>query len=533
MARITQYTREATPTAVNAGRQATAQDMGGNQAGLYAQAEAARSTAQASDQAGEVAARIETKRRNRIDVINMARMTDSFYNDAFSEYNRTLSEQDIIDPATAEKFNETIRSKSAEILSTFQGSPDAKAKLESEIMNQASAFTRQMTAASMSAQRKFLLDKAGGKITSLAQQIPEDPTKFNEIMMQADAVISDFSPGLYAEDEEAMRRAARSQVSLSALNTYIDRGMYEEANELIDNNPAILESIEPGTQRRLLTDIDTGLKERKKTFDEVNKKRDLLRIGEEMTGQKVDPISALNFLMDANFKKPDQEIIQDVANIYKINPEDVPAEIVLKIKHPDLKLNSEEVDPNKDYGPGNKLTISGLNKKLSPVVLSAEQTRIQMQMMQASVEQARAGNKVAGQGAVTAFKKMLDPNSAVMEGEITMVAAAEGLAGRLDKMFDPGKPVSTEQLAELEAFADDFTKRLMESKKKRIDQILIESDSRGFRRIDIGLPETVYKDIFGTDVVGEIKPDAPAPAGLEKLSDDELQRMLDEMGGAQ
>jgi len=240
-------------------------------------------------------------------------------------------------------------------------------------------------------------------------------------------------------------------------------------------------------------------------------------------------MAALNFITGGSFKKTDEEIINDVANIYKMKPEDIPAEMMLKIKYPDLKLMDGDVDPNKDFGPGNKLTVGGISKKIAPVIASAESTRMQISMMNSSIAQARAGNKVAGQAAVTAFKKMLDPTSAVMEGEIKMVADTEGLRGRIDKMFDPGKPVSAEQLADLEAFAADFTKKLMDSKKSKIDDLLVDADTRGFRRVDIGLPATVYKDIFGTDVVGDIKTDTPAPVGLENISEDDLKRMLDEM----
>lgn len=533
MAKITQYTRETMPQSVNQGRQATATDFGGDQTGLMAQASAAQAVGNAVSEVGQVATQIETKRRNRIDTINIARMTDQFYNDAFNEYNRALAEDDIIDPATTDKFNETIRAKSAAMLSNFTGSADARAKLEMEVMSQASQFTRQMTETGLGAQRKFIMTKAGDKISTLAAQVRENPSKYNEIIMQADAVVGEFSGALYSDDEMMLQTAARSQISITALNTYIDRGMYDEANAMIDVNPAILESIEPETQRRILGEIDAGLNERKKTYDELNKKREILTWGEGITGQKVEPMAALNFITGGSFKKTDEEIINDVANIYKMKPEDIPAEMMLKIKYPDLKLMDGDVDPNKDFGPGNKLTVGGISKKIAPVIASAESTRMQISMMNSSIAQARAGNKVAGQAAVTAFKKMLDPTSAVMEGEIKMVADTEGLRGRIDKMFDPGKPVSAEQLADLEAFAADFTKKLMDSKKSKIDDLLVDADTRGFRRVDIGLPATVYKDIFGTDVVGDIKTDTPAPVGLENISEDDLKRMLDEMESKQ
>lgn len=529
MPKITQYTQENLPTTVNQGRQASAEDFGGNQAGLLAQAEASQSMANAATQAADVVTGIETKRRNRIDTINVARMTDSFYNDAFNEYNRTLAEDDIIDPATTDKFNNTIREKSAALLANFQGSPEARAKLEMEIMNQASTFTRQMTATGIGAQRKFITEKASQKINTLVSQVRENPASFNEVMQQADMVVKELSPALYAEDEMALSKAAREQVSMSVLTTYLDRGMYDDANALIDSNPAVLENIQPEMQRRILGEIDQGIKERNKVFDEANKKKELLQWGEQMTGQKVDPMAALNYIMGTELKKTDEQVLSDVANIYGMKPEDLPPEVTLKVKYPNLSLFDNDVDPNKEFGPGNKLTVSGVKKSIAPIVSTAETIRTQRTMLNIAIKQAKNGNKAAGQAAVTAFKKMLDPTSAVMEGEITMLATAESLSGRIDKMFDPGKPVSNEQLDELKAFGEKFTDDLLKNKKRKIDGYLVDADSRGLPRVAIGLPTDVYKDIFGTEVVETQEPLTPTPAGLEGLSDDDLQRMLAEM----
>jgi hypothetical protein len=529
MANINQYTQENMPVAVNQGRPAQADDFGGNQTGLMAQAKAGSDMASALGQVGEQIGAIETKRRNRLDTINIARTADSFYNDAFGEYNRTMSEDDIIDPSTTDKFNENIRGKAAAVLSTFQGSPEAKARLELEIMNQASTFTRQMTETGLGAQRKFIVGKAGEKINALVAQIQENPASFNEIMLQSDKVVDEYAGGLYAEDEKALRKAGREQIAITTLNSYTDRGMYDEANALIDSNPAILEFINPTEQRNVLSRINQGINERKKVFEDAKKKKDLLEWGEGITGQKVDSMAALNFIMGSDIKRPNDDVLSEIAAIYKMKPEDLPPEVTLKVKYPDLKLFDSDVDPNKDFGPGNKITVSGIKKSVSPIVLNAETIRTQRTMLNIAIEQAKNGNKAAGQAAVTAFKKMLDPTSAVMEGEIAMLGQAEGLSGRIDKMFDPGKPVSSDQLDELKAFGEKFTDDLLKSKKTKLDNYLIDSDSRGFRRVDIGLPTEVYKDIFGTETVGEIKPDAPAPAGLNEMSEDDLQRMLDEM----
>ena len=529
MPKITQYTQENLPTTVNQGRQANADDMGGNQAGLTAQAEASQANAQAAQQAVDVVTGIETKRRNRIDTINVARMTDSFYNDAFNEYNRALAEDDIIDPATTDKFNNTIREKSAAILSNFQGSPEARARLEQEIVNQASTFTRQMTSTGITAQRQFIVKKAGDRINTLVLQVRENPAKFNEVMQQADMVVKDLSPALYAEDEMALAKAAREQVSMSVLTTYLDRGMYDDANALIDSNPAVLENIQPEQQRLVLSQIDQGIKERNKVFDEAKKKKDLLEWGQKMTGQKVDQMAALNYIMGTDMKKSDAEKLSDIAKIYGVKEEDLPPEVTLKVKYPDLSLFDNDVDPNKEFGPGNKLTVSGIKKTIAPIVSTAEMIRTQRTMLNIAIDQAKNGNKAAGQAAVTAFKKMLDPTSAVMEGEIAMLGAAEGLSGRIDKMFDPGKPVSEQQLDELKAFGEKFTDDLLKSKKRKVDGYLVDADSRGLPRVAIGLPTDVYKDIFGSDVVETAQPNTPAPAGLDAMTDEDLQRMLAEM----
>jgi hypothetical protein len=531
MPKITQYTQENTPTAVNQGRQAQAADMGGNQAGIMAQAQASQDIANAAGQAADVVTGIETKRRNRIDTINVARMADNFYNDAFSEYNRALAEDDIIDPATTEKFNNTIRSKSAAVLAGFQGSEEARARLEMEITNQASQFTRQMTSTGIGAQRQFIMKKAGDKISTLTSQISENPASYNEVMQQGDMIVKELAPALYAEDEMALSKAMKEQISVSALNSYIDRGMYDDANSLIDANPAILENMQPETQRRVLGEIAQAQKERNKVIDEAQKKKALLEWGQGVTGQKADPMAALNFIMGYDLKKSDEQVLTDVANIYGMKPEQLPPEVTLKVKYPDLKLFDAETDQNKDRGEGGRLTAQGISKNLAPIVSSVEDIRNRKLMLDTAIEQGKAGNLAATQAAVIAFRKMLDPTSAVMQSEFETQKDAASISDRIDLMFSPGKTITASQLDELKQFTDQFAQDLIKSKKKKADFLLTDADTRLMRRIDVGLPNEVYKDLFGTDVVGE-KTDTPAPAGLDALSEDDINRMLEEMRGA-
>lgn len=526
MPKITQYTRETLPTQLNQGRRATADDFGGNQAGLMAEAQAAQDTANAMADTSQKIVAVEQKRRNRIDTINVARMADSFYNEAFNEYNRALSEDDIVDPSTADKFNTTIREKSAALLSNFSGSPEARARLEMEVMGQASQFTRQMTQTSVSAQREFIVSKAGDKISFLASQVRENPASFNEIMQQADMVVKEFSPALYAEDELAVQRAAREQVSLSALNSYVDRGMYEDANTLIDTNPAILENLQPETQRMILNEINTGIRERDKAVEDVKKKINVIKTAAEELGVDV-PGSAIFSAATGvnNAQTPSAKI----AEFERMIGEEATPSVIAKIG---FGVDLPEVDHNKEF-VGENLTIKGIGMRIKQPYEAAAASVIFLEKVKLQADEfLNTGNSQAGLAAMISFNKMIDDGGVVREGDLKISAQGNSALDNLQLMMDrvgKGGIATPEQVRQMKESAEIFTKSVLDASKAYIDPYLLDAQKRGYRMLDIGIPKESYARVFGTDSIGDIKPDTPAPAGLTDLSDDELQRMLSEM----
>lgn len=526
MPTIKQYTRQNMPQQLNQGRSATAADFGGDQSGLMAQAQAGQDVANALEQTSEIATKIETKRRNRLDTINAARINDSFYNEAYNEYNRVLAEDDIIDPATTDKFNSTIRDKSAAVLANFQGSPDARARLEVEIMNQASQFTRQMTQTGIGAQREFVVKKAGDKISTLVTQISKDPSMFNDIMIQADSVVKDFSPALYAEDELALAKAAREQISMAVLNTYIDRGAYDDANALIDSNPAVLENINPEAQRRVLNEINNGIKERNKAVDEVKNKIDVIRtaakeLGVEVSGTAI--FSAATGVNDA------QTPSAKIAEFERIVGEQATPSVIAKIG---FGVDLPEIDHNKEF-VGENLTIKGIGMRIKEPYEAAAASVIFLEKVKLQADEfLTTGNNQAGLAAMISFNKMIDDGTAVREGDLQISAQGNSAFDNLKLMMDrvgKGGIATPEQIKQMKSSAEIFTKSVLDASKAYIDPYLQDAESRGFRMLDIGIPKESYARVFGTDIIGEIEPETPTPAGLSDMSEDDLQRMLAEM----
>lgn len=519
MSRLGQYTAQNRVTPIS-GRPASAADFDTGAAQLSG-------LSQSTQQLSDAVVRVQQRRQSRLDVIARTRAEADFTEKAQNELTRIMSEEDIVDPGVMDLYRSALDTHATEVMTGFSGSDDARAGLEATIASIQSSFAQKMNENSLSAQRKFIMKEAGGRVTPLVAQVRENPASINDVFLQADALVAEFAPAMFPEDETAFKDSVRAQISMATIESFIDNGEYKDANEFIGMNPLIMESIPANKQADLLKQIDAGLEKRNQALEGVRMRKEILEFGKELTGMSVDPVAELNFLVpEGDFEQTDDQKLQNIAEIYKMDVHEIPPEITMKVKYPEIKLFDQEVDQNKEFGPDGKLTISGIKKNMAPVVKEIENIKTKKLLLDNALEEGRQGNKAATQAAVIAFKKILDPTSAVMEGEVRMQAEAESISGRLDKFFEPGKQLSNEQMDEIEQMTKSFVDDFLSIGKTKVDNFLTDSDSRGFRRLDVGLPRNVYKDMFGTDILGT-EQNEPASDGLSDISTEELQRMLE------
>lgn len=492
MPKLQQYTSKATTGQLNQ-RQATGADFGTEKA-------------EASIELSEASNGIEEKRRNRIDTINRVRMTEQFYNDAFNEFNRTQSEDDLINPATTENFNYKLRQKANEVITQYQGSPESKADFEASILNHMGSFTRQMTQNSIAAQRGFIMKNAGGQINDLAKQARDNPAMLGEIYKKADAMLNEFAPALYPEDELDLTDAAHEAITLNALQSYTDSGQYEDAKQLINDNPFFLQKLSPDSQKRILSEIQTGIADKEKTIRETKSKITAIKSAAQELGMDVDGPTVFAAVTGIENAKTVDQKIEEFARVTKQDASRLSPSVIAKIGF-GVDLPGGDIDYNKDYMPDGGLTPQGIGKQIKVPFETASAAKMYQEKIVGAIELFRQnGNKQALLSAMITFQKALDEGAVVREGDIVLQREAQGLGDKISLWTSPGQVVGDDLVDEMEVTMNDFTRTVLEHSKSKIDPFIQDAQERGFRPLDYGVPQEAYQKVFGAVKGSDKKP---------------------------
>jgi hypothetical protein len=513
MAKIETYTQQVAPAGIPQIRNASASDLSGGAGGLA-------NVADAMEHVSEKVRAVEERRNNRLETINHIRGTEGFYSEAFNEFNRSMSEEDLVNPATVEKFRDNLEKKAADVLGSFQGSPEAKIKFEGEIINHVGNFTRQLTQNSIAAQRKFVMGKAGNQISALAKQARDNPSTIGDIYKNADKIIGEMSPALYPEDEMALIEAAHESIALGALQSYTDSGQFEDARDLINENPFFLQSLSEGKQKEILKTIDSGLAEKDKAVKEMRNKMDAIRgaakeLGIEVSGEKV--FAAVTGMSDA--QTPSGKI-DEFAKALGKSPDELTPSMIAKVGF-GVDLGGAETDFNKEYTPDGNLTPKGVAAQIKEPFEKATAARLYQEQVNGAISQFRNdGNKQALLTAMIKYQKALDEGAVVREGDIVLQREAQGLIDKLNKWQQmSGQVVGDELVNEMESSINNFTMKALESSLAKIDPYVRDAKERGYRSLDYGVPDEAYMQVFG----GVKAPGKPAAGGSKStMSADEF-----------
>lgn len=444
--------------------------------------------------------------RTREDTINRLRDHDKFYQDVFDEFNAAQTELDLTDPRVAKEWNQKIRDKATQAIANHQGSEESRINLLEKINDVSDKFTQQMTLNSLSAQRKYLMTKAGEYTTDFARQARENPENMGAIFKQADAVLSEFSPAMYPEDEIDWINTVHDQIAVSAINSYTDAGQYEKARDLINENPFILQSMHPDSQKAVLKTIQGGIDARDKALNDMRDKMSAIKGAAAELGIEVDPGKMFSAVTGITEAQTPQDKIDQFAGIVGKNADELPQSVIAKIGF-GVDLPAEaDIDYNKEFTPSGKLTPKGIQGRISKPFEKAAYAQLLKTKVDGAVDLFRTdGNSQALLSAMTTFLKALDEGAIVREGDITLQRSAQSLGDNLrawKEQMESGQIVSNTLVDQMQSTMTDFTTKALESAKVQIDPYMEEANSQGYRWLDIGIPKESYDAVF-KDVQGK------------------------------
>lgn len=478
MPEITKYTRRVQPTGTQ--RVQSSPEVFGS------------SVAQEISAQGQKLQQVAQKRMNRLDTINRARAIQRFEQEALSEFARTQSEEDIVNPQTAQSFNQNIQQKANDVLASFSGSDDALAQLTADLESRKGNFVSQMNQTSINAQRKFIVDAANSELQPIIEMVKGDPSMMDEAYNQLQNVLEKNAGAMYAEDEMGFMSAASDTIARTAMESFLNAGQYREAKEIIDSNPLILNSLSQGSKKTIVSQISQGLEAENKAINETRNKMRVVQSMADDLGVDVSPSQLFTAGTGIELKENPIENLEQYAQFIGTSVNDLPPQVIAKhgfgIDLPDTTKMTEE----------RKFIVDTIKSPITDAL--TVKTRVDSVLQQAN-SFLETGNQQAGLAAMIAFQKLIDDGAAVREGDIKL--SAEGISA-FDKIklqlerIEEGAIAEEGQMREIMSSAEIFLNAALSSRKTFIDPYLADAAKAGLAPRQVGIPQQSYNQIFGS-----------------------------------
>jgi|GEM_PF-2029657 len=253
------------------------------------QAQDSMNMASALDGASNASFNALQKVRSREDVIRRTRERNAFYEKHFNELNRIKSEEDLTNPDVIAKYNQVLQEDMHAAISSHVGSDDSRMRLSSALEDMRNQFSVQAASEAIKGQQVLLDNHMRASMQALAVKARKHDANLSELFLEVDRYIDDAAPGLYPEQEAQWTDMMRQNIIMSKVESFTDIGAYEEARDLIAENPFIAQTLSRAQQEKLSNTINSGIRTKEQAFKEGLNVRNKLRgiLGREPTQAEV------------------------------------------------------------------------------------------------------------------------------------------------------------------------------------------------------------------------------------------------------
>lgn len=439
-------------------------------------------------------------------------------------------------------YNERMAGIKGEVLQNFQGSADARATLEANLIGTQSQFQRQMIGQVKTAQKGFLLQTMETEMQAASKIVYDNPS---QILTQIDRVsdrLAELAGGLTYQDEVAQTEAAWNILGTAALDSFIARGDYEGAQNVLETNPAVAGALNQDVYRRYQTQITAARTEELKAQRAMSTKMAMIQTTAAQLGVKVSPaqmFQAVTGVKIASGQSPNKLAVRlrQVAAALGKDPNELPEAVVLSIAgvnadvikgltagdaSASLATDKDAIAAqNKEIDGDGVLTAKGIGVKVKTAIGSAVRVDAVESTVLAGIEEWKTtGNNQALIAAQQSFIKMIDDGAVVRDSDIKLMASAQSLMGQaqgLLERWDSGNTVTAAQVDEINRATIAFTGALKKGAWNQIKPYYERQIQSGFDGLTTGMTESVLNDVF--EVERRSNPAAPAsnagPAGKQ------------------
>jgi hypothetical protein len=193
----------------------------------------------------------ELRMTARNDAVERARDVGSYNEGTQAELRRLEAEDDISKPETLEAYKEHLDSSMAKILGEHRGSPESRLRLQERLEGIRSGMQDSFAVKSVETGIAMVNGRLDADTSDLSRRALEAPGEISKLIESGDGLIDDVAPALPPAKELQARTIRRQQITMSAVEGYLNRGAWKEARTLLDTTPGVKEMLSPEKQRAL------------------------------------------------------------------------------------------------------------------------------------------------------------------------------------------------------------------------------------------------------------------------------------------
>ena len=401
--------------------------------------------------------------KKREDTIDRARKINEYKAEATKIFNAAKDTSDLSLSESMQKLNDGLQAKQDDLLAAHGGTTSSNAALLEALENHRAATSAAGAQEGVKIQRQVVDELLGDELGGITQDALRDPGAIQEYFDQWDAIVDGMADGMDEGEELEKIEKGRAAIVLNAVSAFTSRGNYLKSKKLIDENPQIMDSLDPAQQRKLITEISTGLETQRKANNAGNIK---VQTAEQILGRSLTQPERIKLAgLTAAGPKTSAEKIADIEEAIgrslSAAEKEVAVGLTSKASAGTSKfttdygkaLNDADVAAGR-WGEGSerhraflevaaevkegksetKLTeVAGLRKEFTK--LSGDYLKLRDAMDKIEVS-AKNPNPAGDLALIFNFMKMLDPGSTVREGEFATAEQAGPLPTRLVALYN-------------------------------------------------------------------------------------------------
>jgi hypothetical protein len=220
--------------------------------------------------------------KSREDAIYRANARQKFFDFAEEKFNKFQTEGDMFDPQHLIQFNEDLDKFGNQFIEEHGQDHESGTKLKLAIMDLNSQYKAKARSSVNKQQRILVTNQIGKEISHLVDNVSQDPSQLNSSFLKLGDIMSEYNEALRPDEQIAHLDTARQQLLLGSINSFVDRGQYDEANILVGENPQIFSLLGDTDKRTLQKRIYDGVREQEK---ENQKYRNIISSVEMFSGR--------------------------------------------------------------------------------------------------------------------------------------------------------------------------------------------------------------------------------------------------------